>query len=112
MPVALLGGGEGPCDRAPGQAIMDVQVLCDVTIVIVINEGMTVDWIVEPQRRYHQQQTQNDVALFRGREKTWWLFGHGCKDLTTEDTEDTEAFSVTHHLNHVTNVTYCSPPLL
>ena len=44
---------------------MDVRVLCDVTIVIEINEGMTVDWIVEGQRRYHQQQTQNDVALFR-----------------------------------------------
>src|SRR5678815_2225408 len=96
MPVALLGGGEGPCDRAPGQAIMDVRVPCDVTIVIVINEGMAVDWIVEGQRRYHKQHTQNDLGLVRRGEKTLGPAMRGCRDLASEDMQGTGVFSVTH----------------
>ena len=107
MPVPLLGGREGPGDGVPVDAFVNVSVSGDITVVIVVNEGVAVDRIVKRQCRYHQQQTQYDVALFGGREKAWRLRGHGCKDLTTEDTEDTEAFSVTHHLDHVTNVTYC-----
>ena len=105
MPVPLLGGRKGPGDSVPVDATLNVSVPGDVTVVIVVDEGMAVDLIVERQCRCHQQQTQCDVALFGGREKTWRLFGHGCKDLTTEDTEDTEAFFVTHLLDHVTDVT-------
>src|SRR6476660_688808 len=112
MPIALLGGRKGPADGVPVDALVNVSVPGDVTIVIVVNEGVAVDRIVNRQCRYHQQQTQDHIALFRRCEKTWRLFGHGCKDLTTEDTGDTEAFFVTHLLDHVTNVTYRFAPLL
>ena len=65
MPVTLLGRRKGPGDGVPVYAVMSVSVFADVAVVIVVNEGVAVDRIVERQYRHHQQQTQNDVALFR-----------------------------------------------
>ena len=64
MPVALLHGCQCPCERVAGQAVSDVRVLGDVAVIIVIDEGMAVDWVVQGQRGDHQQETENDVALF------------------------------------------------
>ena len=107
MPVPLLGCSESPGDRLPGEAVVDVKILRDVTVVVVIDERVAVDRVVERESGDHEEKAKNDVALFGRREKTWRLLRHGCKNLTTEDTEYTEPFFVTHLLNHVTNVTYC-----
>jgi len=66
MPVSLLHGGEGPGDRVPGDTVSDVWILSDITIVIVVDERVTIDRVVERQRSHHEQETENYVALFRG----------------------------------------------
>lgn len=118
MPVSLLPGSEGPSDRLPGQALVDIRVFSDVTVVVVIHEGVAVDRVVKREGGDHEEKTKNDVPLFGRGEKAGGLFrrlscrGRQQKNLTTEDTEYTEAFFVTHLFNHVTNVTYWPRPLL
>ena len=69
MPIGLLGGSEGPRNGASGQSLTDVRVLSDVTIIVVIDEGMAVDWVVQSQSCDRQQQAHDRVALFSGREQ-------------------------------------------
>src|ERR1700758_1756479 len=69
MPIGLLGGSGGPRNGVSGQSLTDVGVLSDVTVVVVINEGMVVDWVVESQSYDRQQQAHDRVALFSGREQ-------------------------------------------
>ena len=99
MPVSLLRGGKGPGKGIPVQTVVDVKVLGDIAVVIVIDKGMAIDRVVERERGDNQQETENDIALFGRGEKTRLLRGWQQKDLTTEDTEDTEAL-VVHVLSH------------
>ena len=70
MPVGLLGCGDRPGDRAARQALTDMRVFGDVTVVVVVDEGMAVDRIVECQRDDGQKKTHHRIALFSGREQT------------------------------------------
>jgi hypothetical protein len=111
MPVSLLHGGEGPGDRVPGHAVVDVRILGDIAIVVVVDERVAIDRIVERQRDYYEQETKDYVAPFGRREKArWFTTRFSCrswqqKDLTTEDTEDTGVLPPSHLFCHVTNVT-------
>lgn len=111
MPVRLLCGSEGPRDCVPAQAIVDVRIVDDVSVVVVIDERMPVNRVVESQRRRNYQKTQNCVALFGRGEKSWGLFRRlSCRcrqqmDLTTGDTEDAEVLRGWYLSYYVTTVT-------
>src|SRR5436305_2344069 len=115
MPVALLHGGQSPGERVTCQAIVDMGVLGDVAIVVVVHERMAVDWVIDRQSGYHQEKTQNNVALFRGGESAGRHFrrlsysGRQRKDLITAGAGDTEASVV--RLNGITFGTGCLPSL-
>ena len=99
MPVGLLGRGQGPFERIGGQALTNVGVLGDVTVIVIVHEGMAIDGVVESQR-YHREKQADDRVAFLGRGEDArrlrcgrsFLGGRQYQDLTTEDTEDTEAF--------------------
>src|SRR4051812_26731445 len=111
MPVPLLHGGHGPGDRVRGYTVVDMWVLGDVAIVVVVNERIAGYWVVERQGGDDQEKTQNNVALFGGRENAGWHFGrlaYGCrqrKDLITAGVGETEASVV--RLNTITFGTGC-----
>ncbi len=47
VPVAGVVGDERPGHGVPGQAVLDVDVLGDVDVVVVIDEGMALDRVVK-----------------------------------------------------------------
>ena len=112
MPVGLLGRGQGPFERIGGQALTNVGVLGDVTVIVIVHEGMAIDGVVESQR-YHREKQADDRVAFLGRGEDArrlrcgrsFLGGRQYQDLTTEDTEDTEAFCTSISVITVTIVT-------
>ena len=70
MPVSQIPGSERPADRAAVQTLVDVRIFGDVAVVIVIDKGVTVGWVIEREGGYHQEQAQDDVTLFGRGEKT------------------------------------------
>jgi hypothetical protein len=82
-----------------------VRVLRDVTVIVVVHEGMPVHRIVESECDHREKQTQDGITLFRGCEQADLVWGRQQLDLTTEDSEDTEAFYTSIYVITVTDVT-------
>ena len=58
MPVGLLEGRERPRDRVPCQPSLHVHVVGHVTVIVIVDERMTVHRIVERDRGNRQQQAE------------------------------------------------------
>jgi hypothetical protein len=65
MPIRLLGRSERPSDRIAAQARAHVRVLSHVTSVIVVDEAMPIQRIVDNKGENQDQQTENEITLFR-----------------------------------------------
>ena len=63
MPVGLLGRGQSPFESIGGQALTNVRVLGDVTVIVIVHEGMAIDGVVESQRYHREKQADDRVAL-------------------------------------------------
>ena len=83
MPVGLFGRGQSPGESASGQSLAYVRVLGDVTVIVVIYEGMPVDRVINCQCQNSQQQAQSRIALLGGREEANVAWGGQYQDLTT-----------------------------
>ncbi len=68
MPVRLLGRSQRPGESVGGQALADVRILGDVTVIVVIHERVMVDRVVERQRDHREKQADDGIALLRIRE--------------------------------------------
>src|SRR5580692_9275936 len=84
-----------------------MRILRDVGVIVIIHKRMPARRVVEPKRRYREKQAHHWISLFRRREWTLRLarsygffLGWQQKDLTTEDTEDTEAVLHKHLYGH------------
>ena len=69
-----------------------MRILGDVTVIVIVHEGMAIDGVAESQRCHCEKQADNEIPLLRLRGFAESFRGIQLLDLTTEDTEDTEAF--------------------
>src|SRR5580700_1047906 len=67
VPVSGAKGRERPLHGVPGQAALNLGISQDVYGVVKIGESILNDGIVERERDRHQQQAEDDDALFAGR---------------------------------------------
>jgi hypothetical protein len=88
---------------------MDVRIIDYVTVIVVVDEWMLIDRVVNRQRGNDDQQTDNDVSLFRGSEQPRGLWRRSNRlsagrrqqvDLTTEGAGHTEAWKPRHLVGH------------
>ena len=89
-----------------------MRILGDVAVIVIVHKRMAIDGVVERERNDCEQQAGDWVAFFgRGEDARRLLRGRGflggrqLQDLTTEDTEDTEAFCTSIYVITVTSVT-------
>jgi len=82
-----------------------VDVLGDIAIVIIVYEGMTIDWIVEGERYHCEEEADDEIPPTGMREFADLFCGTQLLDLTTEDTKDTEGFCTSISVIKVTIVT-------
>ena len=76
MPVGGEGTGECPFNRARGQSIQDVGIVVHVVVIVEVEEGMSVDRIVNRNRRDHQQQPEYPGPVHQSRERVGIRLGY------------------------------------
>jgi hypothetical protein len=64
MPVRSFGRSQCPPEGFPGQALTDVRILRDVTIVVIVYKRMAIDRVVERKRDHRENQAHDGCALF------------------------------------------------
>src|SRR5207253_1642913 len=93
MPIGFIKRSECPANRIPVETAAHVQIVSDVTIVVIVDEGMSADWVIERKRRHHQKQAEHEVALLGRRKQSlrcsrlnqrFSSSGRQYKNLTTE----------------------------
>ena len=75
MPVRLFGRSQRPGESVRRQTLPDVRIVDDVTVVIVVREGMTIDRIVERERDHGEKQAHDGIALLGRRKQASLAFG-------------------------------------
>src|SRR5208282_1348985 len=69
MPIALLEHCERPFDRLPVQAGGNMPILNYIDIIIVIDEGVSLHWVVKGKRGSDKQETnQKFLPAWRGKQ--------------------------------------------
>src|SRR5271167_2250 len=58
MPVGRIVGGEGPCQRVPGQTRFHVEVIGHIFVVIVVDEWMVIYRKVQCKSRPYEEKTE------------------------------------------------------
>src|SRR5215467_13706174 len=70
MPVCLVGGRHRPLDRVPTQPFVNVNVVGDVSGIVIVREWMLVDRVVDRHGCDDDQEADDDLSLPWRREET------------------------------------------
>src|SRR6266550_8222630 len=78
MPVCGVERAEGPANRVPTQASLNMAVGSYVYVIVVVHESVLVDGVVDDKRAHDEHKTQNQIPLLAGSKRRARRTGLGC----------------------------------